>query len=61
MTTCQRDFADKSFLASRNVRCDETPVQKVGACIGLALFIAAIGLMMIAGPEMQAALQSVVQ
>lgn len=61
INTCQRDFADKSFLASRDVRREETPVQKVGACIGLALFIAAMGLMMIAGPELQASLQSVVQ
>jgi hypothetical protein len=61
INTCQRDFADKSFLASRDVRHEETPVQKVGAVIGLLLFIGAMGLMMVAGPETLSALQSVVQ
>lgn len=57
MATCQRDFADKSYLKSQNVRSEETPVQKIGAVIGLVLFIVAMGLMMFAGPTLQSAVQ----
>lgn len=50
-----RDYADKSYLNTRNVCSEETPVQKVITVFALAIFIVAMGLMMFAGPTLQSA------